>query len=333
MSSDSSRDSSQNAIVPHAGTEIAETTRRISPVIQRMTRDVLARAESRGLGSARFRIGGYLLREPDYRQIHDWANSFGELGPLPEDVLDKLAASCLQQMWGDPEEDVITFAVEDGAIRSLVLDVWYHRHDSWQEGMLIRSLGLVGKWSEPPGLLMPCLPQLQILDCAGIGLTKLDLSQTPRLTKLDCSDNQLSELDLSPVPELTVLYCSMNRFTALDLSPVPELTKLVCFSCLSNHTPTLDLSPIPRLTSLYCFANFLTTIDLSPVPGLTKLWCSENQLTALDLSPVPGLTELGCDENQLTAIDLSPVPGLTELECDKSVRINNAPANLRVTRR
>jgi hypothetical protein len=78
MSSDNENDNGdlgQKAIVPRSGTDIAETTRRPNPVIARMTNDVLARAEARGLSAARYRVGGYLLREPDHRQILHWAEA------------------------------------------------------------------------------------------------------------------------------------------------------------------------------------------------------------------------------------------------------------------
>lgn len=60
--SDDSTDPSRNAIVRLPGTDMAETSRRAHPVIARMTRDVLARAEAQGLDLARYRIGDYLLR-------------------------------------------------------------------------------------------------------------------------------------------------------------------------------------------------------------------------------------------------------------------------------
>ena len=58
MSSDDHQDSRSNAIVPRPGTDLAETGRRANPIIARMTRDLLAQAESHGLSRARYRIGG-----------------------------------------------------------------------------------------------------------------------------------------------------------------------------------------------------------------------------------------------------------------------------------
>jgi hypothetical protein len=67
VSSDDHQDSESNALVPRPGTGLAETGRRTHPVISRMSRDVLARAKAQqGLSKARFRLGKYAFREPDY---------------------------------------------------------------------------------------------------------------------------------------------------------------------------------------------------------------------------------------------------------------------------
>ena len=68
MSADDNREFSSNALVPRPGTGLAETGRRTHPVLARMSRDLLARAEAQGLSTARYRLGKYVFREPDYRQ-------------------------------------------------------------------------------------------------------------------------------------------------------------------------------------------------------------------------------------------------------------------------
>ena len=68
----------KDSLVHRPGTGLAGQERRTSPVIARMTRDVLARAAAHGLSQARFRIGEHLLREPDYRQILSWAEALEE---------------------------------------------------------------------------------------------------------------------------------------------------------------------------------------------------------------------------------------------------------------
>lgn len=81
MSSNDLQDSKSNALVPRPGTGLAEVSRRTNPVIARMTRDVLARAQAQALSAARFRIGEYLLREPDYRQMLEAHPAFRTGGP------------------------------------------------------------------------------------------------------------------------------------------------------------------------------------------------------------------------------------------------------------
>lgn len=310
MSADDHHESRSNALVPRPGTDLAETGRRTNPVIARMTRDVLARVESRGLSTARYRIGDFLLREPDYRQILQWAIA---LSKTPEWVLVQLADSKLEpEVWDDFEP--MAFVLEDGAIRSLV---WHFDYlpfvpDQWQKDLLIYSLGFKGTCPEPQKALRPCLAKLQNLCCPQIAITQLDLSRMPELASLECMENNLTELDFSHVPRLTKLKCGNSHLTKLDLSPVSRLTQLWCYR---NQLKELDLSPVPGLTELSCWHNQLTALDLSPVPELTELDCGGNHLRKLDLSPVQRLTKLHCDHNPLNILDLSPVPELSELFC------------------
>ena len=234
-----------NAIVHRPGTDVFGLGRGTSPVIARMTRDVLARGGAQALGVARFRIGDHLLREPDYRQILQWAEA---LGMAPETVLEVLVSSELTTEscgWSEP----IAFALEEGAIVNLTWD--FDRlplvPEIWESGLLVRTLGFRGAWPEPAIALRPSLPHLRTLVCGCLGLASLDLSQVPGLTVLDCRGNRLIGIDLSPVPRLTSLECSGNQITRLDLATVPGLTWL---GCGGNQITEIDLSPVPRLTSL-----------------------------------------------------------------------------------
>ncbi len=341
-------DETKNALIQRPGTGLAGTGPHTSPVIARMTRDVLARAKAGGVSLARFRIGEYLLREPDYRQMLRWAAA---LEMAPEALLTELAACRLEPEPGEDSEP-IGFAIENGAIVNLAwsFDRLPLIPAFWEPGLLVHTLGYRGKWPDVATPLRPVLLRLQTLVCRDLGLKYVDLSQVPGLTELECGVNELTELELLPVPGLTKLYCWDNELTQLDLTPVPGLTELSCsvnllpaldlsplqglsmLDCGGNDLTELDLSPVPGLTALYCWGNQITELDLTPVPGLTKLQCWHNQLTELDLNLVPGLTQLWCRYNQLTELDLSPVPGLTELHCDEKVRVLNAPANLSVNR-
>jgi hypothetical protein len=351
-----------NAILPHSGA--AETLGGTSTAT---TCDVLRRAERRALDAARYRIGSYSLREPDYRQILRWAEASGMAA---EEVMERLAGSSVRFAH---EEPPIGFVVENGAMDSVAWDfgVFPFVPDNWEAGLVIRTLGFEGQWPDVAIALRPRLPSLRALCCRGIGLEWLDLSQVLGLTWLNCDNNNLSELDLSPVPLLTTLHCSGNNLTELDLSPVrclteldcgesalreldlspvPRLTKLYCWNndelteldlspvsnltwlecSRNNNLSELDLSPVPRLTTLHCAGNNFTELDLAPVPGLIELDCGDSAVRELDLSPVPRLTKLYCWDNELTELDLSPVPGLTKLWADEGLQLQNIPAGLEV---
>ncbi|MEZ5555253.1 leucine-rich repeat domain-containing protein [Haliea sp.] len=317
-----------------------------------MTQDVLARTRSHEVSQARFKLGDYEFREPDYQQILRWAEA---LGMAPEALLNVLEDSKCRE--ATPEEQ--RFVVKDGAITSLVwdLDRLKDAPGIWGRGLMIRELYVRGEWPDNISTWYPILPYLQVLEIpvktskddllsllsAPNRLTELDLSAVPELTFLSCARNQLRELNLSPVPKLTELYCDGNQLSELDLSAVAELQFLFCASnqltqldlsavpelealgCNHNQLTELDLSAVPKLDAFDCETNQLTELDLSAVPELGLLYCNHNQLTELDLSPVPKLFELDCRNNELSELDLFPVPTIRKLRCDGGVKIINAP--------
>ncbi len=327
-------DEKKNKLIRRPGSDLSKPGRPANRVREGMTRDALVRAKARDLSAARFRIGEHLLREPDYRQILRWAEAGGM---RPEEVLQRLAESVFELTRSkDPNDPLIRFSIEDGALLSVVWDfeLLPFIPDSWVFGLLIREFGFYGVGPDAINILRPDLPMLTVLACARGSLERLDLSKVPGLTKLTCLGNkQLTELDLTPVPDLIRLDCRANSLTDLDLTPVPRLTEFICtYNNLSklDLTPVpglsklsigfqnlteLDLRPVPRLTSLFCGGNNLTELDLTPVPGLTMLDCWENSLTELDITPAPGLTELILENNNLTELDLTPASGLTSLSC------------------
>ncbi|NCA89995.1 MAG: hypothetical protein EOM92_14080 [Gammaproteobacteria bacterium] len=342
-------DEIKNALIHRPGTGIAGPEQSTNPILERMTQDILKQAQSNGLSRGCFRVGKYLLREPDYRQILIWADA---MGMVPEAVLLSIAEAQLKPERWEVDFDPINFAIEDGAIVSMVWD--FGRlpliPTSWGVGLLVRRLGFCGKWPDTAIALKPVLPHLQAIDCRNIGLKFLDLSWVPRLTKLICSCNSLTKLDLSLLPRLTILECWNNSLTELDLSPVPELIELYCegnsFNKLDfspvprlavlqtsiNPLTELDLSPLSSLTELRCMFNRLAELDLTALSMLSKLYCFGNKLSNIDLFLVPGLTVLWCQWNQLTKLDLSLVPQLTELHCDQDLQLINEPVNLQVIR-
>ncbi len=134
----------KNFLIHRSGTNLANVDKGNNPVLNRMTQDVLARAQERGLNQARFRIGHYLLREPDYRQILFWSEA---LGMAPDAVLAVLAKTRSEPHYPGYFEP-ITFSLSDGAIFSLA---W-----NWallplipaicMPGLHIRRLGIYCIW-------------------------------------------------------------------------------------------------------------------------------------------------------------------------------------------
>ncbi|MEA3643733.1 MAG: leucine-rich repeat domain-containing protein [Lamprobacter sp.] len=330
----------KKALVPRPGSEIARPSNRRNPVISRMSRDLLARAQAQQLHAARFRIGDYELREPDYRQILKWAKT---LNTSPDAILKTLSEHPVlpPQEFVDDNEP-IELSVVDGAIVSLPWDFGYLPYipNKWEAGLCICTLAFEGSvyLSNLGTEIKPILPKLkrlvwyladaETIDLAGVPnltvlkcsfipgcdvdsspINELNLSLVPKLTELDCRYRDLAELDLSPVPKLKKLDCSENELTKLDLSPVPELIKLDC--SFNNKITELDLSQIPKLKQLDCRCTQIEELDLTLVSHLTVLCCS---FTYLDLKAVPELAELCCWSASLTTLDLSSVPGLTELE-------------------
>ena len=319
--------------------------------------------------SSLFPLRGRLLREPDYRQVVQWAK---ELQMTPEMVLRLLESAEGASKPAGKGVDSVAFGIENGAIVSLLWDLEKMRGapSAWQEGLRIRELGFRGSPGGDPFAVRPFLASLARLSCEGVNLAGMELSGAPRLSALVCSHcTGLTELDLAPVPglarlafrlgqltrldlsalsRLTDLDCFGNQLQELDLSSVPMLTRLNCrfnrlarldlspvpglerLDCGNNRLTTLDLSRTPRLTEIHCRGNRLEALDLSKTPGLASLSCGSNRLKALDLARVPGLAALECDGNQLVELDLSPVTGLAFLRCDRGVRLNHAPPGLTV---
>ena len=176
-------------------------------------------------------------------------------------------------------------------------------------------------------------PKLHRLNCIGLGLKELNLSQNKELVTLDCSENNLTQLELSQNAELTYLDCSENKLTQLNLPSSAKLEKLICYdnqlsaldvnslgyltnlSCGKNPLGTLDVSDLTILKSLACYENGLNTLDVKNNSYLKDLSCGGNQLTELDLSNNQNLTELYCSGNQLSQLDLRQNTELTTLQC------------------
>lgn len=322
-----------NALIIRPSEAIEKTSTGARDILSTIVSDALELARRNSSTEARFRIGNYDLREPDYRQILLWANALNleaaeiiRRMKMGRDETMLSAHSRLSQYGRESYYGLesIETRIEDGSIVTLVWDFsllpltefW------WVDGLGIREASFIGRSPSPPCLQLK-LPLLTFLKCRDLGLTEIDLSFVPRLTKLWCDDNQLTNLDLSHVPELTRLGCSDNQLTELDLSRVDNLYWLWCSS---NQLTNLDLSSIPRLTVLDCSCNQLSELNFPVDSDLTNLICFNNQLTTLDLSHVTKLIELDCSENQLDELDIRPLKILEGfVECDPSVTVIKRP--------
>jgi len=328
--------------------------RRIQSAIVADTLALAKKQQSRRV-AAKFRIGDYKWREPDYRQILTWAKA---LGVKPEEVIEGLlqGPERTKQTWRETQ-------FENGRLLKVhwdfdLLPLWEFELDEPLETTHLTFW--TGSGRRPRirlhNLRLPNLSHLYFAD-RGFIVDDCNLSGVPNLTTLACWDSQIQELDLSKVAGLEFLMCQGNRLSDLDLSAVPNLVALVCsdneisgldlsgvphmveLDCSSNKLSGLDLSKVPRLTQLNCNENRLTQLDLSKVPQLVGVGCSFNEirelhlgrlpkldylacislgLRNLDLSATPGLTILYCDGNEIQALDLSKVPGLTELDCSSN---------------
>jgi len=98
------------------------------------------------------------------------------------------------------------------------------------------------------------------LNCFGIQLIELDVTNNIPLIYLALSGNQLASLDLSKNTSLKQLQCQGNPIVSLDLS---KNTALEWLDCMGNQLTSLDLSNNPALVQLWCFDNQLSTTMLN----------------------------------------------------------------------
>ncbi len=189
------------------------------------------------------------------------------------------------------------------------------------------------------------LPNLQILECADIGLTGLNLTGLTQLNSIDCSTNELTSLDLSTLTNLGALI--IRRNPQLGIPSLAGLNNLVHLDCGLSGLTAINISNLPMLQRLICDENNLTSLTLSNLPNLNLLNCAENQLSNVEFSALPNLTELqmwsnhfntltltnplltivNCASNEITTLDVSALSQLTSLDCGfnllTSLNVNN----------
>ena len=123
--------------------------------------------------------------------------------------------------------------------------------------------------------------KLSYLGCRHNGLTQLDMGSNPDLEMIDLAWNQIQSLDLTVLPNIITLYIDGNPYTSLNLSNNPELVYL---DCSNSQVGDLDLSANPKLKALLCCETNLSTLDLSHNPALEMIDCRWNNITSLNVS-------------------------------------------------
>ena len=344
-------DDDRRSLVPRSPGSVAQTEGKALGVASRMTQGVLRviQGEERSLSPARFRIGNYDFRAPDYQQILLWGNA---LGIRPERVVLILAEAKFPFSWEDRDsclhslsrsyDELIEFQVENGAITSMVIDLDLLPLDKleWVPGLVLETVGFYHSYRKPSFEFVPLLPEtVRQVVIGDLGIQKLSLANTPNLTHFVCWGNPLGELDLSRVPELVKLHVAECELETLDLAPVGKLTHL---NCQGNRLRALKLMPVRELEFLNCRQNGIFKLSLRSVPKLREIHCGENRFTKLvfpyfrDLGvllcdggfwregrlrelripELPNLVELNCEYNRLQELDLCGVPRLRILCCE-----------------
>ena len=153
------------------------------------------------------------------------------------------------------------------------------------------------------------------LNCAGLGLTTLDVTPFQHLEYLKCDENEISSLDLRKNPQLKTLFCNDNKLTTLNMS---QPTAVTTIKCNNNNLTTLNLSNQTALSTLDCSNNNLTALSLPNSATLISLNCSNNNLTALNMANATALKEFYCNNNNLSTLNLSKQTQLIRLDCSSN---------------
>ena len=236
-------------LVPHPPSAVEQTQPGAKRVLSGMVADALALAkkEASALIAAKFRIGDYDWREPDYRQLLIWAKA---LAINPEELIDQLLNGnrYTGELWQETQ-------FSEGRLQKINWDdsLLPIKNLEWIAGLRTTHLSFCTTFLEhipfikngDIQMLKPTLPALTHLSCPRLNMVCLDLSETPNLIDLCCHDNRLKRLDLSETPQLQVLFCSSNQISNLDFSQNKYLKSL---SCDLNKLIHLDLSGTSNLT-------------------------------------------------------------------------------------
>jgi Leucine-rich repeat (LRR) protein len=155
---------------------------------------------------------------------------------------------------------------------------------------------------------------LTYLDCSGLQLTSLDVSQNVNLTYLDCRNNQLPSLELSKNVALAYLDCSNNRLTSLDLSKNINLTDFQCYYNwdLANLNLKNGHNFKIKGDNISIGSTALSCVQVDNVGYSTQYWTNKNMETVFSVVPCVNLYTAIPDQNFEKAliaqnIDTNPV--------------------------
>ena len=152
------------------------------------------------------------------------------------------------------------------------------------------------------------------LDCRGLNLTSLNLSNNLNLKELNCGYSKfqsLSSLIVNKNIALEILYCHGNDLSNLDVSNNINLKELYVYD---NQLTNLDVGNNTDLKIIWCYGNPLSNLDVSNNANLEVLDCRFMDLTSLDVSNNVNLKRLSLWDNQISTIDVSNNLTLESLE-------------------
>ncbi len=193
------------------------------------------------------------------------------------------------------------------------------------------------------------LSDLEVLDCVGSSVRKLDMRYNSNLRSLNIDNcNQITFLDLNTNPKVTELHCMSKSLSRLELLEGHEIDGVNVNLDRHRHIPeSVEIVYTPRIED-EAFRRFLldnfdldndsfvslaeaSCVESMTVPsdeysGIASLYgigmftalerldvSGQRMLTELDLSKNVSLTVLVCDNTSLKALDLRDCPALVSL--------------------
>ena len=122
---------------------------------------------------------------------------------------------------------------------------------------------------------------MDILNCTGNLLNKLDLSQNVNVRHVTCLHNNIQALDVSKNIKLESLATNENPISALDVSANTVLQSVIIhknnFSAtgLNNLFKTLHANPVPAGVKSMLYLNNPGTATCDPSIYTSKGWASK----------------------------------------------------------